>query len=181
MFEAKYTQISDYIQAFFELPSEMLGRRCGFVKRSSKLTTSIFVQTLVTGLLENGEATLTDLVEVAGELGVRISGSGLAQRLTKGAEQVLKQLVHMGMEQLAEATTHSSEVLRRFSAVNIVDSTQVALPDSCRELFRGSGGCASEASAKIQVNYEYLSGTFTGLELGSGRVPDQRCTFPVGW
>jgi hypothetical protein len=167
------------LQAFFDLPSEMLGRTLGFVHRRSKLTTELLVKTLVLGLLGKGEATLTDLVEVALKLGVSISESGLAQRLNEGAAGVLKHLVQVGMAQLAEATTHSSEVLRRFSAVNIVDSTQVSLPERCQELFRGSGGLASAASAKIQVNYEYLSGTFTGLELGSGRVSDQRCPFPV--
>jgi len=179
MLEAECNRVTDYLQAFFDLPSEMVGRAFGFVQRRSKLTTELLVKTLVLGLLEKGDASLTDLVEVAGRLGIALSESGFAQRLNKGAEQVLKHLVQLGIAQLAEATTHSGAVLRSFSAVNIVDSTQVSLPERCRELFSGSGGCASEASAKVQVNYEYLSGTFTGLEVSSGRVPDQHCTFPV--
>ena len=181
MFKQKCIQVSNYLQEFFDLPSEVLGRATGFVKRKSKLTTGIFVKTLVLGLLERGDASLTDLVEVAGTFGVEISESGLAQRMNNGAEQVLKQLVQLGMAQLGESTTKAGEVLKSFSAVNIIDSTQTSLPESCRELLSGSGGSASAASAKIQVNYEYLSGTFTGLELGSGRISDHRCPFPVSF
>ena len=179
MFKQQCSQVSEYLQEFFDLPSEILGRATGFVKRQSKLTTGIFVKTLVLGLLEKGDASLTDLIEVAGRFGVEISESGLAQRMNNGAEQVLKQLVQLGMAQLGEATTQAGQILKSFSAVNIIDSTQTSLPESCRELLSGSGGCASPASAKIQVNYEYLSGTFTGLELGSGRVSDHKCTFPI--
>ncbi len=65
--------------------------------------------------------------------------------------------------------------------MNIVDSTQISLPATCRRLFAGSGASASCASAKIQVSYEYLSGTFNGLAVGRGRVSDQKGTFPVDW
>lgn len=43
----------------------MLGRTFGFVQRRSKLTTSLLVKTLVSGLLDKGDASLTNFVEVA--------------------------------------------------------------------------------------------------------------------
>jgi hypothetical protein len=92
---------------------------------------------------------------------------------------LLKGLIQSGIGQLAHQVTRDERVFKGFSAVNIVDSSQVSLPESCQGVFEGSGGSASAASAKIQVSYEYLSGTFNGISLGSGRQSDHTCAYPV--
>jgi hypothetical protein len=95
------------------------------------------------------------------------------------AVTMLRQLVQAGIEQLGERITHDKRLFKGFKAVNIVDSTQIRLPESCGLMFRGNGEGTAKASVKIQVSYEYLSGTFNALSIGNGRDPDQNCTFPV--
>ena len=42
-------------------------------------------------------------------------------------------------------------------------------------LFAGSGQCGCAASAKLQLSFDYLTGTLNALEVLAGRTPDQRC------
>ncbi|MEP7287747.1 MAG: IS4 family transposase, partial [Chloroflexota bacterium] len=179
MSDQEFTQYSERLQDFLEITSREAGRDSGFVQRTSKLTAAMFVKTIVLGLLGKGEASLTELVEVSARLGVDISESGFAQRMNAGAVRLLRQLVQAGIAQLGEHLTHDKWLFKTFSAVHIIDSTQVKMPDSCAGMFRGNGKTTPTASAKIQVSYEYLSATFTALSVGNGRDPDQRCPFPV--
>ncbi len=179
MSENEFTKRSEKLQDFLEITSRQAGRESGFVKRASKLTAAVFVKSLVLGLLEKGDASLSDMVQVSAKLGVNISESGLAQRMNEGAVKMLRELVQVGIGQLGELVSQDNALFKGFSAVNIIDSTQVKLPESCAGWFRGNGKTTSKASAKIQVCYEYLSGLFTALEIGNGRTPDQNCTLPV--
>jgi Transposase DDE domain len=173
------TERSEKLQDLLEITSQEAGRESGFVKRASKLTAAIFVKSMVLGLLEKGDASLLDFVEVSSQLGVTISESGFAQRMNEGAVRLLRTMVQAGIEQLGELLTHDTDLFKGFSAVTIIDGTQVKLPESCADWFRGNGKTTSAASAKIQVGYEYLSGTFSALVVGNGRDPDQNCRLPV--
>jgi hypothetical protein len=174
----EFTRRSEQMQELLEIRSREAGRESGFVQRASKLTAGLFVKTLVLGLMEKGEASLSELVGVAARLGVEISASGLAQRMTEAGAGLLQQLVQEQLQEREARQGGVMGVLERFSAVNIVDSTQISLPASCQHVFAGSGGSASAAGAKIQVSYEYRSGTFNALEVGSGRVSDQVSRLP---
>lgn len=179
MSEQEFIERSEKLQDFLEITSRQAGRESGFVKRASKLSAAVFVKSMVLGLLGKGDASLTDLVEVSSKLGVNISESGFAQRMNKAAVSMLRELVQAGIAQLGELVTHDSALFKGFSTVNIIDSTQIKLAESCAGWFRGNGKTTSTASAKIQVCYEYLTGTFSALEVGNGRTPDQNCTLPV--
>jgi hypothetical protein len=174
----EFTQRSEEMQDILEISSTIAGRESGFVERRSKLTAGVFVKTLVLGLLEKGDASLNELVGVGKRLGVEISASGLAQRMNEGGAELLKRLLVEHIQRRDEHSVGNIGVLSQFSAVNIVDSTQISLPESCQAAFAGSGGSASKAGAKIQVSYEYRSGTFNALEVGSGRVSDQASLLP---
>ena len=130
MSENEFTKRSEKLQDFLEITSRQAGRESGFVKRASKLTAAVFVKSLVLGLLEKGDASLSDLVQVSAKLDVKISESGLAQRMNERAVTMLRGLVQAGIEQLGELLTHDKRLFSGFSAVNIIDSTQVKLPDN---------------------------------------------------
>jgi hypothetical protein len=170
---------SEQIEELLEISSREAGRESGFVKRQSKLDGALFTKTLVLGLLEKSDASLAEMVEVGRRLGVEISASGLAQRMNLEGADLLRRLVGEQIQKREERQGTDIGILRRFSAVNIVDSTQLSLAERCATLFAGSGGSASTASAKIQVSYEYLSGRFNALEVGSGRVADQNSALPT--
>ena len=181
MLKKEFTRRSEQMQDILAMSSRQAGRASGFVQRESKLTAGLFVKTLVLGLLEKGEASLNELVGVGQRLGVEISASGLAQRMTGAGAEMLKQLLVEQLQVREEELGGGMGILKGFSAVNIVDSTQISLPENCQAVFAGSGGSASKAGAKLQVSYEYLSGTFNALDVGSGRVSDQTSDLPASF
>jgi len=137
--EAEYNERSERLQAFLDDGSRVLGWESGFVKRRSKLTAARFVKLLVMGLLENGRASLQELVDGGAGLGVRISASGLAQRMGMSGVALLRGLVVKAVEELVNDERGTLGCLKGFSAVNIVDSTQISLPKGCASEYVGMG------------------------------------------
>ncbi len=81
------------MQELQEKEAERLGRESGFVRGTSKLSASKFVETLVLGLLERPDASLNELVQVSADLGVEISVPGLQARITERGVKLLEALL----------------------------------------------------------------------------------------
>jgi hypothetical protein len=64
------------------------------------------------------------------------------------------------------------ELLDRFSAVELLDSSSVGLPASMADEFPGCGGDGPEASVKVQLLVELRQGRLA-ITLEAGRSPDQ--------
>lgn len=60
-----------------------------------------------------------------------------------------------------------------FTSLNIIDSSNVSLHSTLNQLFKGSGGAASNAALKIQLMFDYLRGQIKELTLTSGCDNDQ--------
>ena len=151
--------------------ANQLGRASGFVQRRSKLTGSLFAQAFVLGCLEEPAATLNNLVQVCHELGVEITEAGFQQRIDAQAVAFLGQLLQAWVTRFRQQRPLDDTVLRHFTQVNLLDSTEITLPAALSGLFAGKQG----AALKVQLSFDYLSGTLNALELTSGRQPDQRC------
>ena len=65
------------------------------------------------------------------------------------------------------------EVLRQFTAINLLDSSVKALPDNMVEASPGCGGDGAQASLKVQLVFEFLYGNLKQIVLQAGREPDQ--------
>src|SRR3954452_16506871 len=109
--------------------ADALASVSGFVRRCSKVSGSVFVQTLVFGWLGTPTAGIGPLSRVAGALGVRITPQGLEQRFTKVAATYLQQVLAAGVQRLVESEPAAVPILRRFAGVYVQDSTTVPLPD----------------------------------------------------
>jgi hypothetical protein len=70
-------------------------------------------------------------------------------------------------------------LLDRFVAVEIQDSTTIALPENCAERFRGCGGSRTHSAAalKAQFRWELRSGRLDGPLLQDGRASDRALDF----
>lgn len=178
MSRAECKRKSEVLQAFLDEEAEQVGRESGFVQRQSKLSGAGFAKTVVLGWLGRPEATLNELVQSSDALGIRISESGLHQRLNEKGVAFLAGLLARSLVRFQASERLPAELLKPFSQVNLLDSSLVTLPASMQAAFAGSGmrGCA--AAAKLQLNYEYLTGTLTALDLQAGRTPDQKCLLP---
>jgi hypothetical protein len=171
-----FTRKSEQLQAFLEPEAAELSRETGMVQRERTLTGEVMAKMLVLGMLENAEATLGELAQVGADLGVDVTPQAIDQRINERTVRFMQQLFTQSIDRFRSTERLPSPLLKQFSAVNIVDSSVIMLPDELRELFAGYGAAGSEAAMKVQLSVEYLTGSLNALKVVAGRSPDQRCT-----
>ena len=154
--------------------AEQAAAATGLVQRRSKLSGSIFTQTLVFGWLADPDASLCSLTQMAATLGVEISSQALFQRFTPRAAECLRQVLAAAVVEVIAAEPVAVPVLQRFSAVLVQDSSVVMLPDALREIWAGCGGSGSygQSALKLQVRLDLTTGRMLGPFLDHGRTPD---------
>lgn len=170
-------QVAKVLRTVLTTTANRAARATGFVQRRSKLSGAKFVQTLVFGWLANPAATYEELAQTAATLGVRVSPQGLEQRFTATAVQCVERVLHAAVAQVIVAAPVALPLLRRFTAVYIQDSTQVALPAVLAPVWAGSGGGAQAqdqtAALKVQVRLDLTRGGLDGPFLQAGRSSDR--------
>lgn len=167
-------EIGSRIQQFFKSEEvEKIARKTRFVQRTSKLTGAKFLQALVFNVLEKGEMTLSSIGQSCLDLNVSISEQGIDERLNEKSVEFLRTMSIQALEQLRHKDPMAVKIVEQFSNVYLVDSTQISLPENMSTLFAGVGGCASKASMKIQLVFDYLHGCIASLDLCNGKNSDQ--------
>ena len=162
------------IQTFFETTAKEVARSTKFVQRESKLSGPLFLQSLVFGFTEDPDATLNILTQVCNEQDVEISEPGLHQRINEKAVKFLKEMFQRSVKLLRNDVPLDSALLKQFTAVYLLDSSTIALPDNLKDEFPGCGGDGPEAALKIQLLFEFLRGNLMCLISQPGRTPDQK-------
>ena len=154
--------------------AEQAAAATGLVQRRSKLSGSIFTQTLVFGWLADPDASLCSLTQMAATLGVEISSQALFQRFTPRAAECLRQVLAAAVVEVIAAEPVAVPILQRFSDVLVQHSSVVMLPDALREIWAGCGGSGSygQSALKLQVRLDLTTGRMLGPFLDHGRTPD---------
>jgi hypothetical protein len=151
-----------------------LDKTTKFVKRKSKLGARLFVEVLVSGCLLDPTISLERLCKLLKQRGIRISKQGLQQRFNTVAAKKLMQIFFLkALEKFKTKNSNVFSLLKHFSTVNIVDSSGISLPSHLKDLYKGTGGVASEAGMKIQVLFDYINGYISQLKITEGRTSDQ--------
>lgn len=171
--EAQYDKEASYVQTVLETLVEPLAHTTGFVVRRSKVTGVRFVQMLVLACLERAEVSLNDMAAVGQGLGVEVSGSGLNQRIDEEAVVLLRQVLAAAVAKAAPGRAEGCALFARFEAVHIEDSSYLSLPPALAEAWGGAGGNASQAGAKVLLDYDYLWGRLAAVEVVAGVYADQ--------
>jgi len=139
-------KMSDAVMKFFGETIRKADETVQFVKRRSKLTGKLFVESLIVGCLSDDRICLERLCQLIKQRKVKITKQGLHQRFHEGAVSLLKDLQG---ECLTQFKTDKKEVIDRlkpFSSVNSLDSSGVSLPESLETEYKGFGGdCSSGA------------------------------------
>lgn len=181
------TQVSTTLQHLVTTTANQIARETGFVQRTSKLTGAAFVQTLLFGWLNNPQATLQQLAQMAGSVGVSISPQGLDQRFTQTAAGFLQRLLEAAVTHVVTAQPVTIPLIQRFAGVYLLDSSTIVLPDELSQVWRGCGGTQAQrtqAALKLQVQFDVSTGALRGPWLQDGRGADQaapnRTAFPPG-
>ncbi len=183
MFSPKVHEVASALQVVFNRIADDAAHESGFVQRQSKLTGDVFVRTLTFGWLHNPEATLEELAQTAGDLGVPISPQGLDQRFGPRAAACLQQVLDAAVTQVLAADPVAVPLLQRFpGGVCLMDSTTLTVPDALAECWPGCGGTTKadgQAAIKLHVRFNVLDGSLRGPFLHPGRTADQTCDAPL--
>jgi hypothetical protein len=146
------------LQKFFNKEVETIARATQFVQRFSPLSGFIFLQASVFGFMDDPVANLDDLAGYCADVGVDISAQGFDQRINARAVAFLKEMLSQAVAHFKHTLPLPLPLLQQFSAVNLVDSTSLSLPDTMVSEYPGCGGDGPQASLKVQLNFEFLYG-----------------------
>jgi Transposase DDE domain len=170
-------QVKEIIQRVLGPRADELARETHFVRRKRNLDGSDFVQGLVFGYLHQADATTEDLAQILGRREVDISASGLCQRFTPAAAEFLKQVMQELIKEGVQAEQPvPAELVGRFEAVIVEDSSTIKLPDKLKDVWPGCGGGQgqSKAGLKLHVRWDLKQGGLQGPLLTASRQADQR-------
>jgi Transposase DDE domain len=162
------------MQALLTTTADQLARECGFVRRQRKVSGSNFAQALVFVALADPQPTENRLRNTAAVVGLNASRQAIAKRFDDRAARFLLQLLAVAVNQ-AVASPVAIPLLRRFSAVVVLDSSVVPLLAALAETYRGGHSRTTTgptAAVKLTVGLDLVSGTLLGPELSAGRAGD---------
>ena len=170
------TELARTMQDLLTTRADELARQCGFVKRRRKVTGANFAQTVVFTAMADADAPKSRAQAIAAAVGLNASRQALDKRFDARGAEFLRQLLGAAIAEMV-ATPVAVPLLRRFTAVEVLDSSVVPLPDELVDLYRGgrSGRGATtgpKASVKLTVGLDLNSGTLRGPELSAGRAGD---------
>lgn len=176
-------KISRTMQELLKTEADNLAKDTGFVQRKSKMTGSLFSQTLVLGWLSNPTSTLEELSQVATSLGLEISAQGIEQRFNERTPDFFKALLEKAVSKLVSSDKSSVKILNKFTSVCVLDSSIISLPPQLENIWKGAGGTYGTNSAlKIGVRLDLVNGEINGplLENGKGSLIDKDIPKPGG-
>lgn len=166
------------IQEFFTATADEVARETQFVVRTSKVSGAHWLQVWVFGFLETEDATLNQLAQVSTDLGVALVAQGLDNRLSRTAVAFMQRMFEKSWHLFHTQASLPVGLLARFVAVQVIDSTQVALPDAMAALFPACGGDGPVAGLKVQLLLDLCTGRW-GMTLEAANQPDQTAVAPV--
>ena len=165
--------IGQVLHKLFKKTADKAARETKFVQRESKMTGSKFLLVWVIGFLQHPKASLNILCQVAEDIGVSITKQGIQKRLTPATVEFFVEMFNYAKAMLQNKIPISVELLTQFTAIELVDSSGIGLPDSLEDEFPGAGGDGPQAALKLQTIWEFLRGNLSAVILQTGIQPDQ--------
>ncbi len=165
-------QLARTLQTVLTTTAETAARESGFIQRHRKLTGAAFVQGLIFGWLAHPDATYDQLVQAIARAGSHISPQALEQRFTPAAAACLATVLETASRAVIGSDAAGASLLTRFTAVWLLDSSTVRLPDCYADSWPGSGETGT-AGAKVHVLLNLRAGEMQGPLLAPGRPHDK--------
>lgn len=164
----------DQVKKFFEKTAPQQARDTNFVQRKSPLDGTLFLCSLVLTVFECGTITLEQLAKVAHKLkpAVTVKGQAFKARCTAYAVAFLKAMFVEAL-QLSVPAAQVLPLRARFSAVYLLDSSVVTLPERLKQQYQGCGGAGAQAAAKVFLLLNWRTGGYESLQVAHGRKADQ--------
>jgi hypothetical protein len=175
------------LNRLFGSMAEQAALTSGVIRRRRKLTPGTLARVFVLGHLRHASANAEQLARAAAQCGVSVTPQAVDQRHTPALANFLEQLFRGAVRAVVGAQHALAPLLERFTAVAVLDSTTITLPDSQRGAFRGCGGShgGGRAALKLQTELDLRSGGLTHIAVEPGVTADggsdrQFATPPAG-
>ena len=168
------SKISDAVIHFFGKTARQIGKSVKFVKRKSKLNAKLFAESLVMGCLSHCDISLESMCQLLKQRRIKITKQGMHQRFNPEATELMKTLFTQSIKQFETKGCGVIDLLKPFTSVELLDSTNISLPEKLKDIYKGFGGGASEAGLKIQVLFDYISGQISEAEV-MGALKNDQC------
>ena len=152
---------------------ELIAKSSNFVKRKSPLSGCPFLYLNMSSIGSTGFCSLTEsCIQLSKEHGIKISKQGLDERYHKESvkfvKEVLSKLLRLRLDSISSLDLG---ILRMFKGVYLRDATTSQLPKCLMKLFKGSGGSASKAAIKVELQYDLIGETIN-MEFRNGASSD---------
>jgi Transposase DDE domain len=164
-------KLAETLQRLFTEGVEALNRQLGFVQRQRLLAAGFLVRLLVFGWIGRPHRSFVELAEQA-----QVSAQALQQRLTDQAVALFQALLREALTHVFTARRPLIPLLQRFTAIEVHDATQLALPPSLAATCPACGGLdgqRGQASWKLPVRFDVLRGGLQPFELVAGKTSDR--------
>jgi hypothetical protein len=150
----------------------------GVIGRRRKFTASSLARTFVLGFLGNPDASDEELAWMAVQCGADVSPQAIDQRHTPKLVKFLEELFRRATEVVVGSARSLAPLLDRFTAVTLLDSTTITLPDDAAGTWPGCGGGlgGGAAAVKLQTEWDLRSGAVTHVQAEPGRSADGATT-----
>jgi hypothetical protein len=174
------SQVEMSLKHILEERANVLARETGCIERQRKFGGADLLQTLVFGWLAHPEGSLEMLASTAATRQVQVTDTAVHKRFTQPCAQFLHAILEEMTRVVVEADQEVPvELLRRFEAIVLEDSSSVSLPEELAACWQGCGGAPGEggAAVKLHVRWELKRGELQGPCLTHGRVGDRSSPF----
>lgn len=169
-----HIQIAAALQALLVDDARAIAHDTQLIRRHRKLSAPLLLLIFVTGFLQHPTASLSVLAQVAEDLGVSLTPQALQNRLNDKSITFFQTLFDRSLVHWQNSTRLALSVLEQFTAVDLLDSTQLPLPDALQTDYPAAGGDGPQAALKWQVLWELLRGTLSSLTPTPASQPDQK-------
>jgi hypothetical protein len=144
------------------------------VLRRRKFTPASLARTFVLGFLQNPDASAEELAQVAAQCGAAVTPQAVEQRQTPRLVGFLEDLFRRGVRVVVGSDRSLAPLLERFTAVTLLDSTVIELPDGQHDRFPGCGGShgSGQAALKLQTELDLRTGALAHVGVEPGRRTD---------
>jgi len=181
-------QVEHSLKHILEERANVLARETGCIQRQRKFSGADLLQTLVFGWLGHPNASLETLASVAAIREVQVTDTAVHKHFTQSCAHFLHAILEEMTTVVVEADREVPlELVSRFEAVVLEDSSTIALPNELATCWQGCGGAPGEghAAVKLHIRWVLKRGSLHGPKLTHGRTSDRSSPFkeeplPVG-
>jgi hypothetical protein len=169
------TPIARSVQALLGPLAEEVAAEVPVVQRKRKFSPATLARTFILGFLTKPNASDRDLAQTAARCGVLVTPQAIEQRYTDTMVLFLEALFRKAIAQRVQADRTLAPLVERFSVVDLLDSTTIALPAELADRFPGRGGSfgGGQAAMKLQVQLDLRHGALDTVAIEPGKDPDQ--------